>query len=477
MKKNLNEYFTQLLLYSLLLSTVFLSANRVYACIVFGQSLDMFDTKDSSIISRNFDYPIGGRDGLGMILFNPKGVYRSSIKTSQNDNPVVWQSRYSSLTLNLLSPQTPQDGMNSEGLMASVTVIRGRVHFPQRVDQPSLTEMEILQFVLDQAATAQEAIDLIVDRQDKKLSYEKGYREFFPKVKLVKLSNLYSSHGEINLHWTFCDAHKCATIDNYPSGWEVKLIPVNKMIITNEDTENMDNKYNKLATDNEIAREILPFEQKYVTREVPQRYCNARFFSENPDVLAHDVQANKSEIALNLQESSYEQPEINFLENQFYLLERTTAASWNKWQMIYQPQKKTFYYRTKKNNFVQKIEVENILKDLESHTKVLGLSLHSYSQIISSDFRELKTDSHIKDVVALMGQSSKTATHIIEHLEEQNTYHERTRANASLADFRSHMTERFQEVPENNGFDSKWGMLNATAKILYFISTGTTPRM
>ena len=167
------------------------------ACMVIGEEAGQ------PVISRNFDYPLGGADGYGMILHNPQGYLRRAMRIHSEDQPLIWQSKHASITFNLFNPGTPQDGLNEAGLMGTMTVIASRFHKTHEDSTlPSINEMEFMQYILDQAHYRDEVVKLVLDYQG---DLEDGMviQDAAPKIRLTKISKLRNRDGEVNLHDDF----------------------------------------------------------------------------------------------------------------------------------------------------------------------------------------------------------------------------------------------------------------------------------
>ncbi len=388
---------------TLLILIVFIS-NLAEGCIVIGEHIHQ------PVMSRNFDYPLGGEDGYGMILHHPRGYHRQAIRVNSDDQLATWTSKHASISFNLLSPATAQDGMNDAGLAATMTVIRSRFH--KTIDNPSipaLTEMELLQYLLDQASSRDDVVRLIVDYEGE-LTDGLTITKADSKIRLTKASRIHSHSGEANFHWSVCDKDGHALeIDYIDTHWELTLHSIDNLLMCNEDSDLLAHKFDRMPID------ALPVQQSWLGDNASLRYSNARYYKERPELLAKESTAlGKIVYAKELQPDSARQ---SLLADRFHQLDRSTDPEWNKWQIVYLPKETSFYFRTTAASRVKKIDVKSLLTSLASNRTTTGVSLHTSFSTgpQATDFTPVNMKGHIHDVLTVMGQSLRIVNYINEH--------------------------------------------------------------
>ncbi|WP_102914420.1 carcinine hydrolase/isopenicillin-N N-acyltransferase family protein [Phaeobacter inhibens] len=95
--------------------------------------------------------------GAGYVVINPVGASRASIV---DHSTARWDSRFGSVSFNQMGPGMPTAGMNTAGLFISL-MWNDAVRFPAAVDSDIVNELELIQRVLDQAETVEEAVRLV----------------------------------------------------------------------------------------------------------------------------------------------------------------------------------------------------------------------------------------------------------------------------------------------------------------------------
>lgn len=95
--------------------------------------------------------------GDGVLMVNPTGAERSSIMESPQ---AEWTVRFASVTFNQFGLGMPTAGMNTEGLIVTL-MWNDDVSYPEADGQARLNELELIQYMLDTAATVEEALDAV----------------------------------------------------------------------------------------------------------------------------------------------------------------------------------------------------------------------------------------------------------------------------------------------------------------------------
>ncbi|MHC1774593.1 MAG: linear amide C-N hydrolase [Lentimicrobium sp.] len=129
-----------------LLMNTFLSDAK--ACTTFC----MKDNNGHLVFGRNFDFP----SGLGYVEIN----HRSQVKTAliaPPEKPFSWISKYGSISFNQIGREFPYGGMNEAGLVVE-QMWHQDAKYPEMDERKALTELQWIQYQLDNAANVEEVI-------------------------------------------------------------------------------------------------------------------------------------------------------------------------------------------------------------------------------------------------------------------------------------------------------------------------------
>ncbi len=104
----------------------------------------------------------------GMVFVNKRGVFKlgrtwSELTTARWENPsnYSWVSRYGSVTFNAFGRDFPDGGMNEAGLF--IWEMNEDPEYPTGTGKPKLDQMNWMQYVLDNFATAEQAVQSASD--------------------------------------------------------------------------------------------------------------------------------------------------------------------------------------------------------------------------------------------------------------------------------------------------------------------------
>lgn len=131
---------------SVLVSCLF--APTALACSTFAIGPD-----DNPLIAYSYDVSIVGS---GYIFVNPSQAERSSI---MEGSTARWDVNHGSVTFNQMGLGMPTVGINTMGLVVSL-MWNDDVIFPSIIDSAIVNELELIQMVLDRAASVDEAAQL-----------------------------------------------------------------------------------------------------------------------------------------------------------------------------------------------------------------------------------------------------------------------------------------------------------------------------
>jgi choloylglycine hydrolase len=172
-------------------------------------------SKLAVVVGRTMDWPESTQPILTML---PRGMSRDGARAGPHvavpDNPARWTSKYASLVTSIYGLGTA-DGLNERGLGAHMLYLQDTDFGPRDASKPGLQAGLWAQYALDNAATVQEALDVL------------------GKVQVVKVT----THGhEANVHLALEDASGDSAIIEYIDGKPVVHHGREFRIMTNDPT-------------------------------------------------------------------------------------------------------------------------------------------------------------------------------------------------------------------------------------------------
>jgi hypothetical protein len=107
------------------------------------------------LFGRNYDFEFGE----ALVVVNPRGLARVSATAElQSPTPAKWVSRHGSVTFNQFGVGFPTGGINERGLVVELMWLDG-TQYPAADARPTVTTLEFIQYLLDQTATLDEAME------------------------------------------------------------------------------------------------------------------------------------------------------------------------------------------------------------------------------------------------------------------------------------------------------------------------------
>jgi penicillin V acylase-like amidase (Ntn superfamily) len=124
----------------------------IYAVNALACSTFLLNKDGRYIFGRNYDWITGN----GMVLINARGVAKTSF-TADNSKTISWVSGYGSITFNQFGKEFPHGGMNEKGLVIELMWL-DETSYPMPDSRAALSELQWIQYQLDNCATIQEVI-------------------------------------------------------------------------------------------------------------------------------------------------------------------------------------------------------------------------------------------------------------------------------------------------------------------------------
>ncbi len=142
------------------LTTIFfLGRNAVQAC-----STIMFKKGNELLYGHNLNN--NGSDIPGLVFINQRGVFKTGrtwdeiiYKDRRNPSRFSWISRYGSVSFNTFAKDFPDGGMNEAGIYVwEMGLSHSEIVYPKDPSLPKLNQMHWMQYILDTAASLDEAL-------------------------------------------------------------------------------------------------------------------------------------------------------------------------------------------------------------------------------------------------------------------------------------------------------------------------------
>ena len=128
---------------------ILFSPSPAKACTTF-----VLRNNDGTIVfGRNFDFPAG----LGHVHINKRNLQKTSF-ISPPEKPMTWVSKYGSITFNQNGKELPYGGMNEAGLVIE-QMWHQEAKYPEMDERYGLTELQWIQYQLDNSATVEDVIN------------------------------------------------------------------------------------------------------------------------------------------------------------------------------------------------------------------------------------------------------------------------------------------------------------------------------
>jgi penicillin V acylase-like amidase (Ntn superfamily) len=112
------------------------------------------DGDGGPLFGRNYDFEFGE----AMLVLNPRGLAKTSAtEGAAGPRPATWTARFGSLTFNQYGVGFPTGGVNERGVVVELLWLAG-ARYPDADARPTVSTLEFIQYLLDQAATLDEAL-------------------------------------------------------------------------------------------------------------------------------------------------------------------------------------------------------------------------------------------------------------------------------------------------------------------------------
>lgn len=278
----------------LILSVVFVY-NVLFACTSFS-----FKDKNGHIVfGKNFDFPVG----TGHIEINKKNMQKIAFQNVPQ-KPLIWVSKYGSITFNQIGREFPYGGMNETGLVIEQMWLE-ETQYPLPDSRYEITELQWIQYQLDNSATIQDVI---------------------ASDTLIRISNT----SVAKIHFLIADAEGNVAVIEFIKG-EMLVYMKDQLpfsVLTN--------------CPYEIS---LKFKESIDKKEI-EEFSEWTKNSSGRFVKVVSLIDNYSK-------------QKNIIDYSFLILDNVAQAGSTQWSIVYDLNMKEIYFKTKDNTLRQKLELQN----------------------------------------------------------------------------------------------------------------------
>ena len=313
----------------------FLLPMPILACTSFARA-------EFGLVGHNYDFFYSH----GALFWNPAGLIKEGLKDSAGDVSSVWHSKYASLTVNQFGRELPTSGMNTQGL--SVILLwneEGKFGEVDPTKTPVLSELQWIQYQLDQFSTVKEVIENL-----EKVRIHKAYAE---------------------LHYVVCDAQQsCALIEFAESGPLIYADQqFNPPVITNHSLPSSSAFYSQYRA------------LKYA--DIPAKKHSLNYFAQAAWLVEHQPIRHTNELfdALDKVKVDYGFSDI------FAWLFKGKPPSVTAWQVVYQTQEQKIYFKTRDNQKLRWIDLNEISSVNQAKSLDIERGEGNVSSLLHSDWQ------------------------------------------------------------------------------------------
>jgi choloylglycine hydrolase len=108
-----------------------------------------------TLVGKSYDFDFGH----GLVVVNKRGLSkRAELMRPDQGTPARWTARYASLTFNQYGRELPLGGINERGLVVEIMWLQQTRFGAPVKGRPTVNELQLIQHLLDTAATTAEAV-------------------------------------------------------------------------------------------------------------------------------------------------------------------------------------------------------------------------------------------------------------------------------------------------------------------------------
>ena len=269
------------------------------------------DNNNKVWVIKSFDF----HNGNGKLFINKKNVQKRSL--ALGGEGARWVSKYGSITFNQVARNYPFGGMNEVGLNMEILWLEETIYPPLLNKKNLINESQVIQYILDRAATVNEAIKLI---------------------KQIQIEQILAP-----VHYMICDSvNECSSIEFL----DKKLI-IHKMKQNNE-----------RILQNSAYSDLL---------------LNIR---SNGDIKKYHLRQNSKELNFIFNNQAAE-TEASFVKKSFQNLHILSQSNWSRWQIVYNLSDKKVWFKTIDSPYIKYASLEEYQLDCRKDNAEKVISLNS----------------------------------------------------------------------------------------------------
>lgn len=276
---------------------------QAYPC----STLSYEDRGGNPWVAKSFDFSSGN----GYVFINKRNIRKRSL-TFDLGLSKLWVSKYGSVTFNQAGRDFPFGGMNEKGLNMEIMWL-DQTDYPVRQRTGQINESQLIQYVLDTSATAEEALEKI------------------SKASIVPIM--------APVHYMICDVEKaCATVE-----YLNKKLIVTKM-----------NGGKERILQNTPYLEMLP--------GIRSLGMSERESKEEMDFIFNNANALT---------------EKTMMEKSFENLKKVEQPNWSRWQIVYNLKEKKVWFRTVKEPTIKSLSLNDYELDCRKDEQESVIDINS----------------------------------------------------------------------------------------------------
>ncbi|MBN2545138.1 MAG: linear amide C-N hydrolase [Spirochaetes bacterium] len=301
----------------------------VYPCTTFSIRSD-----NKLVFGRNFDFSTG----YCHITINKRNMVKKSFSL-KTEAPLIWISKYGSITFNQVGREFPYGGMNEKGLVIEILWLNETV-YPEMDKRYGLMEVQWVEYQLDNSSTVEEVI---------------------ANDKVIRISRASFSP----VHFFICDKNGDTASFEY----------INGKIVYHRDK---DLPYKVLT--NNTYKESINYLKGFAG------------FGGNESMHFTNKSLDRFAVAANMIEN-YDGKK-NIISYSFNILNSIRSRSQTQWSIVYDIGNMKIYYKTKKNQKVRSIsfknfdfscKASNLYADIEEKPKKGRINFKKYNYMSNFD--------------------------------------------------------------------------------------------
>lgn len=279
-------------------------------------------TPQRFVVAKNFDWDLGH----GLLMVNKQNVQKIALFAKTTDMPLMWTSKYGSITFNQLGRELPYGGMNEKGLVVEILWLDETEYPAQIPEVMEANESQWVQSMLDRAQTIDEMISLTKEFQ------------------------VNSRHGKV--HYFACDSSGACAVFEYLKG---------KLVISR-----LDDKNDVKAISNNSYKESL------------SSFKASKKLPEDPSSLSRFIRA-----ATLIKRPSDSEA---LVPATFKTLDAVSDDE-TKWSIVYDPSRSKIFFKTKMHPEVKEVSLNYFDWSCGASVKVLDINTPA-KQDVSSVFED-----------------------------------------------------------------------------------------